>query len=159
MTKPTDIVLARWIRSFICMAGGLLLALSLVSLLGTTGSAQDLLLSDPLLGIQLRLAMLITGAMELFVALICLFGHRRGLQTGLIAWLATNFAAYQIGMRWHGSHSQWGCLSSLSATLQIPSNWTGFLMISILGCLLLGAYAVLLWPWFPKCSKVVSASP
>ena len=155
MTKATDIILARSTRSFICTAGGVLLALSLVSLLGTTGSAQVLRLPDPLLGIPLRLTMLITGAMELVVALVCLFGQRRGLQTTLIAWLITDFAVYQIGMIWQGSHRQWGCLGNLSATLQISPHLANVVMISLFAYLFLGAYATLLWPWFAKYGEVV----
>jgi hypothetical protein len=153
--SPNSRGLEQLTRQFIYTAGGMLLALALVNLLSCIGSAQILHLPDPLLGIPLRMAMLITGGMELAVALICLFGQRQGLQMALIAWLVTNFTVYQIGMLWQGCHRQWGCLGNISATLQIPPNMANAAMISSLTFLLLGAFTTLLWPWFAKYGKAM----
>ncbi len=145
----------RLIRLFTYTAGGVLLAMALVNLMGTVGSAQVLRLPDPLLIIPLWIAMLITGGMEFAVALVCLFGQRPGLQTSLIAWLATTFAVYRIALIWQRGHWQWGCLGNLSATLHIPSGVAGFVMISMLVYLLLGGYVLLLWPWLGKAVSLV----
>jgi hypothetical protein len=143
-----------WVHLFIRWAGALLLALALVNLIQAGTSGPSLIVLDPLLGIPLRLAVLAVGGLELVVALICLFGRQAGLQSGLIAWLATNFAVYRAGLLWQGCHTQWGCLGNPLDRLRLLPSLADHGLYFLLACLLLGGYAALVWLWFGEPASV-----
>jgi hypothetical protein len=134
----------KWIRRFILSVGGILLAAALIRFIIATGSAQSLSLPEPMLGIPLRYAVVLVGGFELTVALICLFGKKTGLQVGLLAWLATNFLVYWIGLFWMQCQLQGTCLGSLTDPLHLSRGVTGFVMQFLPLALLLGSYAALL---------------
>ena len=86
------------IRIFICSAGIVLLIAAIAKFISGAGSAQILERNDPILYISFRHVFWMVGALELAVALICLFGRQFRLQAGLLAWLATNFILYRLGL-------------------------------------------------------------
>jgi hypothetical protein len=88
------------------------------------------------------------GGLELVVALFCLFGRQTGIQLGGLAWLATNFLVYRLGLLWQGSHTQWGCLGNPVADLRLVSGAADYSLYIILAGLLLGSYAAVFWLWF-----------
>jgi len=140
---------AKFARSFIYTAGGILLAMGLIRFL-IVASAPFLPLRDPLLGISTFIVILIVGGVELIAALLCLFDRQVGLQAGLLAWLATNFLAYQVGLFWSGYPLKYGCLGSLTDPLHLSHGAVGFIMGLIPIYLLLGSYGVFIWLWFTK---------
>ena len=84
---------------------------------------------------------------ELAVALVCLLGRRARLQAGLVAWLATNFVVYRLGLLWIGYHGPCRCLCSLTGALHISPETADSIMKVVLVYLLIGSYATLLWQW------------
>jgi len=148
----------KWIRYFIPIAGVILLAAALTRFLIATGSAQVLALPDPMLGIPLRYAVLAVGAFELVVALICLFGRRIGIQTGWLAWLATNYVVFWIGLFSMHIHPQATCVGSLTDPLHLSRGLTGLIVQLLPFGVMLGSYAALLQPWLAKRVKVESPS-
>jgi hypothetical protein len=140
------------VQRFIYTAGGILLAAALVRFLVAI-NAPFLPLRDPLLGIPTFWPVLIVGGMELAVALICLYGRQIGFQTGLLAWLVTNFLVYQIGLFWDGYPQKYGCLGSLTDPLHLSQGAIGFIMELIPVYLLLGSYAAFIWLWLTKEGK------
>jgi len=148
----------KWIKPFIHSAGGILLAAALIRFVIAAGNAQIMVLPDPMLGIPLRYAVLLVGGLELVVALICLFGSRVGLQLGWLAWLATNYVVFWIGLIWQHCAPQGTCIGSLTDPLRIYHGTTGYILQFIPFCLALGSYAALLQLWFAKRVKVESPS-
>jgi DNA-directed RNA polymerase subunit RPC12/RpoP len=140
----------KWIRGFIVSAGGILLAAALIRFLIAVGNAQCLSLPEPLLGIPLRYAVLLVGTIELTVALICLFGRQVVPQIGWLAWLATNFIIYRIGLFSMHCHLQATCIGSLTDPLQLARGTTGLVIEFIPVYLLLGSYAVVARLWFGR---------
>ena len=138
---------AKWAKFFIASAGIILLAAALMRFLIAIGDAQVLSLLEPVLGIPLRYAVLAVAAFELVVALICLFGKRVGLQIGWLAWLATNYIVFWIGLLWMHCHPQATCLGSLTDPLHLSRGTTGYIMEFTPVYLLLGSYAALIWLW------------
>jgi len=136
-----------WITSFIKSAGAILLAAALMRFVIAAGSAQALLLPDPMLGIPLRYAILGVGAFELVVALICLFGKRVGLQIGWLAWLSTNYLVFWIGLFAMHIHPQATCIGSFTDPLHLARGTTGYITEFTPVYLLLGSYAALIWIW------------
>lgn len=147
-----------WIQSFIKSAGAILLFSALVRFLIVTGNAPLLSLPDPALGIPLRYAVLIVGAIELIVALICLFGKKIYFQTGWLAWLGTNFVAFQAGLFWMHCHPQATCIGSLTDPLRLSRGTSGFILATLPICLMLGSYAALIQLWIGRTSRLAANS-
>jgi hypothetical protein len=140
----------KWVRPFILSAGGILQAAALIRFLIAAGDVQALSLPEPVLGIPIRFVVLAVGGFELIVAFICLFGKRAGLQIGWLAWLATNFVVYRIGLFLMHIHPQATCIGSLTDPLYLSRGVTGYLMEFIPFYLVLGSYAACGWLWFSK---------
>jgi DNA-directed RNA polymerase subunit RPC12/RpoP len=138
----------KWIKPFIYSAGGILLAAALIRFVIAAGNAQVLALPEPMLGIPLRYAVLAVGAFELVVALVCLFGKRVGLQIGWLAWLATNFLVFWIGLVWQHCSPQGTCIGSLTDPLRIYHGITGYVLQFLPFGLALGSYAAAVSFWF-----------
>ena len=85
--------------------------------------------------------------MELIVALICFFGRRIGLQSGLVAWLATNFLLYRLSLGWIGYEKPCGCLGNLTDALHLSPQTADTAMKIVLAYLLIGSYTALFWHW------------
>ena len=137
----------KWIKPFIYSAGAILLAAALERILVATGDAQSLSLPEPVMGIPLRYALLIAGAFELVVALICLFGRKTSLQLGWLAWLATNYMVYRIGLFTMHCHQQGTCVGSLTDPLHLAHGTTGIIISLIPVYLLFGSCVSLIWLW------------
>ena len=133
------------VRIFIYSAGGILLTAAWLRFIIAADSAQSLALPEPVMGIPLRYAVLLVGGFELAVALICLFGRRLGLQIGWLAWMATNYAVYRIGLLTMGIHQQGTCIGSLTDPLHFNRGITGIVVSLLPVCLLLGSYAAVIW--------------
>ena len=135
------------IKFFIYSAGGILLAAALTRFLVAAGNAPALALPEPMLGIPLRYAVLLVGGFELAVALICLFGRRIGLQIGWLAWLATNYMVYRIGLLTMHCHPQATCIGSLTDQLHLARGTMGIIVGIMPLYLLLGSYAAVVRLW------------
>jgi DNA-directed RNA polymerase subunit RPC12/RpoP len=141
---------AKWIKPFIGFAGGILLAAALFRFVIAAGNTQALALPEPMLGIPLLYAVLMVGGLELTAALICLFGKRVRLQAGLLAWLATNFVVFWIGLFWINCHPQATCIGSLTDPFHLSRGTTGFVTQLLPLGLLLGSYAAVFQLWMAK---------
>ena len=138
----------KWIRFFIPAAGVILLAAASSRFLIAAGDAQVLALSDPMLGIPLRYAVIAVGAFELVVALICLFGRRVALQLDWLALLATSNVLYWIGLLVMRCHPQGTCVGGLTDPLHIHHGITGYFVEFIPFALVLASYAAAVSFWF-----------
>ena len=138
-------------KLFIYSAGAVLLAATLERLLIATGSAQALALPEPVMGIPLRYAVLLVGGFELVVALICLFGKQTGLQLGWLAWMATNYAVYRIGLLTMGIHQQGTCIGTLTDPLHLERGTFGNIIGVLPLYLLVGSYVGVFWLWLAGC--------
>lgn len=135
------------IKFFIYSAGTILLAASLERFLVAAGHGQVLALPEPVMGIPLRYAVMIIGGMELVVALICLFGWRMSLQLGWLAWLATNYFVYWIGLLMMHLHSQTTCIGNLTDPLHLSRGMSGAILSFPPVYLLLGSCLAMVWLW------------
>ena len=142
-----------WTKAFIYSAGGILLGAGLIRWLIAAGHQPVLAMADPLVGIPVRDALLIVGAVELGVAGICLFGKNLRLQTALLAWLGTNLVVYQVGLAWLHLHPQAGCLGSLTDPLQLARGSLGCVTALMPGYVVLGSYAAVATEFLPKGTK------
>jgi len=119
----------------------------LVKACGAIGPAQALDVADPIIGLPFRRLMLLVGLLELFVAFFCLFTDKRQFSMLAVAWLATNFVVYRVGLWWMGWHRPCGCLGNLTDLLGIAPHTADTIMKLVLAYLLIGSYGLLLWQW------------
>jgi predicted RNA-binding Zn-ribbon protein involved in translation (DUF1610 family) len=133
------------IKFFIHSAGALLLAAALVRFLIVTGSDLVLAMPEPMLGLPLRYAVLLVGGFELLVALICLFGRRPGVQLGWLAWAATNYLVYWIGLFMMHCHPQTTCIGSLTDPLRFAHGNIGMIAKFLPAYIAIGSYTALFW--------------
>ncbi len=138
------------INFFIQSSGGILLAAALERFLVAAGSTPVLSMPDPMLGLSLRYAAMLVGGFELAVALICLFGRRPGLQLAWVAWVATNYLVYWIGLIMMRCHPQTTCMGSLTDPLRLTREMSGFIIGLLPFYLLLGSCAAAIWLWIGK---------
>jgi hypothetical protein len=123
---------------------------SIAKLVSSFGSAKVLLNRDPLLGLEYQKLFVLAGAVEMSVALVCLFASNNALKVALVAWLATCLAAYRLGLAWIGYTQPCNCLGSLTGALHISTRLADVAMRIVLSYLLLGSYLVLIWLWTVK---------
>ena len=103
-----------------------------------------LAVADPITGLQFGHLMLAVGLLELVIAGICLFSNAQKLSLALIAWLATNFVVYRLGLWWMGWHKPCGCLGNMTDALHLSPQAADNIMKVIMAYLLVGSYW-LLW--------------
>ena len=134
------------IRWFVISAGALLTITAVAKFVSGAGDARVLEYPEPITSIPFKYVFWSLGVFELAIALVCFFGKRVGMQTCLLAWLATNFVAYRLGLLWLG-HKPCSCLGNLTDALHIPPQTADTAMKIILAYLLIGSYATLFWLW------------
>jgi hypothetical protein len=91
--------------------------------------------------------MLTVGLLELGIAVDCLFGKTEKRSLTLVAWLATNFLVYRIGLWWVGWRKPCGCLGNLTDALHLSPQSADTIMKGLLAYLLIGSYALLIRDW------------
>ena len=87
--------------------------------------------------------MLGVGLVELVIAGICVLGKAQGLSIALVAWLATSFVAYRLGLASMGWQKPCSCLGDITEALRISSQTADNIMKFVLAYLLIGSYGVL----------------
>ena len=116
----------------------------------TFGSVKLLAVADPIAGILFRWLLLAVGVIELVIAGVCFFRRNKRLATLLVAWLATNFVVYRIGLWWIGWHRPCGCMGSLTTALHISEQAADNIMKVVLAYLLIGSYGLLIRDWWQR---------
>jgi len=148
---------SKLVRCFPASAAAILLATATAKTISGFGSAEVLEQPDPILGISFRSAFFVAGTIELAVGLICLFAKCLRWQTGLVAWLATIFVVYRLGLVLVGYKQPCNCLGGFTDALHITPGAADAAMKCILAYLLLVSYVVFFVLWQPWKGRVVVA--
>ena len=146
------------VRNFIISAGVVLSIIGIAKIWSGLGQARILVVLDPLMGIQLGHLLSLVGMAEVAIALTCFFSKRELLPIVSVAWLATGFVVYRLGLLWVGWQRPCSCLGNLTDALNISPQKADTAMKIILAYLLIGSYASLFWLW-RQYRKAIPASP
>ena len=147
------------VRLFIWSAGALFFITGMAKLVSAIGSADVLRMRDPILAIPFRYLFVLAGGLELAIAFFCVFGRRMELQVGSIAWLATVFLVYRLGLWLIDYHKGCSCLGNLMEVLHISQEMAGQIMRGVLVYLLVGSYVLLVWLlWHRRNISSISSS-
>jgi len=145
--EQSDKSVARW---FFLSAAAILAVTGVAKLWTALASTKVLAVIDPIVGIQFRHLMMATGAIELTIALVCLFSKRTELSTLLVAWLSTVFLVYRLGLWWLDWKTPCSCLGTLTDALHIHPHTADNIMKIVLAYLLIGSYGLIFWHWRQK---------
>jgi hypothetical protein len=148
--KPNQMRKKMWedpVRIFLWSAGVLLFVAAAAKITSSFGQAPVFNLPDPILAFSFRKVLVIVGLVELCVAVICFFGGHTVIKAVLVAALASSIAIYRFGLMLIDYHGPCHCLGSLTGMLHIPEKTADVVMKIVLGYLLTGSIATLLWLW------------
>jgi hypothetical protein len=134
-------------RKFLISAGLLLIVTGSAKLISVLGSAHILDMLDPVLEIRFLALFLGVGLLELLIGLECLRPGSAVWRAGLVAWLATSFVIYRLGLIWVGYHGACPCAGTLTGALHISPHAADTILKLVLGCLLVGSYTCLHFAW------------
>ena len=137
-----ECVLKRW---FLLLAGIALGGSGGAKVLTVFGSARLLDAPDPIFGFPFRYLLLGVGVLELTIASRCCCRRSTAVNAMLVAWLASSFLVYRIGLWSIGWHHPCGCLGRLTDILHISPSLADNAMKGLLAYLLAGSYAIVFW--------------
>lgn len=139
-------------------AGTLLGVTGIAKVASTLGSVRLLAVADPIAGIPFRWLLLAVGIVELVIAGVCFVGRDKRWASVLVAWLATSFLIYRLGLWWMGWHRPCGCMGSLTEALDLSEQTADDIMKGVLAYLLVGSYGLLFWHWRHEASAARPAA-
>ncbi len=128
-------------------AGALLLITATAKIITCFAGIPLLQMPDPIMLIPYRILFLLVGTLELVIAWVCLWRNKTALKAQLVAWLATCFIAYRLGLFLFDHLRPCPCLGNLTDALHISPQTGDVAMKIILAYLLIGSYATLFWLW------------
>ncbi len=128
-------------------AGVILAVTGIAKVWSGLGDSKLLAVIDPIIGIKFGQLMLVVGAAEIVIALVCFFSRRQTLALVLVAWMSTNFVVYRLGLWWMDWHRPCNCLGNLTDALHLSPQTADNIMKVLLAYLLIGSYGLLIWRW------------
>ena len=131
--------LKRW---FILSAGFILLITGTAKLASAFGGPKVVYESDPIFGMTFHHLMIMAGLIEITIASACLFSKATKLNAGLIAWVATTFLLYRVGLMVLDWKRPCSCLGNLTDALHISPSAGDLMMKGLLAYLLVGGYII-----------------
>lgn len=143
-TRSCDKIEAGYVFS----AAGILLVTGLAKLVSAIGKDRILNLADPVLGVHIRYLIFMVGLLEMVISAIGFLSHRKELSLILLAWLATNFTIYRVGLRYIGWPSPCHCMGTITDALHISPQVGDLVMRIVLLYLILGSFGLLVLSWF-----------
>jgi len=132
---------------FLLSASGVLLFTALAKVVSTFGKSGILVYPDPITGVSFSHLLIATSGIEFVVAGVCAFGKSRPFRAMLVAWLATSFLAYRVGLHILGWHRPCSCLGNLTDAIHISPQVADNVMKGVLAYLLAGSYWILFSHW------------
>jgi hypothetical protein len=148
------------VRLFVFFSGFLFLLTGAAKLISANGTARILNDLDPIFLVSFRHILYVAGVAELIVSAICFFSRNRELQACSVAFLATIFLLYRVGLYWDGFHSVCPCLGNISDALHIRSQTADNIMKIVLAYFVIGSYSTMFCLWkqtrIPSSSSLIS---
>ncbi len=127
------------------ISGGLILFLTgAAKLLSSIGRQKLLNLSDPVFGLHFKTLLLLAGALEIVISILCLSSPKKPSSIILLAWISTSFLAYRIGMHLSGWNRPCPCLGGFTDQIHISWRVSNLITNTALLYLLAGSYLCLL---------------
>ena len=131
------------LRLFVLLSGCILLFTGLAKIFSAYGTQGILNFIDPIFKMHFRHVILAAGVLELIVSGICLFSKKWNLSLGLIAWLATIFLVYRLGLIYVGWSRPCHCMGNFFDAIHVPPKTADLVTKCMLVYLLVGSWVFL----------------
>ena len=129
---------------------------ALTILLAAFGDNGALNQPDPLLFLKNRIIFFLAATLDIVLSAFLLAGKNNWLKLILVAWAATNFLAYQLGIWWTHGPNVYSCLGNLTSALPVHPRTLNGIIFVLLGYFLLGAYVLLVLNWINNRRSVIN---
>ena len=133
--------MARW---FIIIGAIILVFTGTAKIVSSFGTAKLLQSPDPVFALSFKKVFIVVGSIEIVVAFTCLITKNITMRLALLAWLASLFAFYRIGVWMTGYNRPCSCLGNLTDALHIRPEIASTAMMFVLLYLIGGSYGFLL---------------
>lgn len=136
----------KFVLSAVYAFGAILLLLAFATVWGNWNKLHLVSATDPVSSLTMRNTLWVLAALELVVALLCLFGANIIIQLGLVCWLALNFLLYQVGFYWLGSSGGFKAgYTGIAAVFGVSVTAVDVISKCLFAGLLVGSAAGLVW--------------
>lgn len=136
------------------MSAAVLLSLTaLIKVISALGSAPILEVREPILYLKYRYVLVSVAVVELGVVFMCCSRLNVLLKVCAVAWLATMFVLYRIGLLWVGYDYPCRCLGNVLDGLGLSASAGDWVAKMILAYLLCGSYFGLYHLSSCRCSR------
>jgi len=132
-------------KTFFQSCGVILTLTAWAKFYSVNGSAGNLDLPDVLFGIPYHSLLLITGLLESAVVAFLLLSEDAVSKCACLLWLTLNLVLYRVGMFFLRPGTPCPCLGNLTDAIHISPRTADYAMKAVLGYLLIGSCATLLW--------------
>jgi hypothetical protein len=139
---------------FVQSAAVILFITGAAKFISALGAAESLDQPDSLLILTHRHIFFLMSGLELGLSAYLLMGGNTKLKLALLAWLATNFLVFRIGLWWMGAPNLCNCLGNLDQFLPLSPGILNFGAFAALGWLLIGSYALMIIEWRNRPAEV-----
>lgn len=136
----------RLVTFFIYSSATVLFITSIAKLVSIFGKAGILDQPDPILSIQTRTLLVAVAILEIGVCIFLFCSEKVFAKIASIAWLASCFLVYRLGLALVGSN-ECGCLGNLTDALHISPQTANDILKALVAYLLIGAYGLMIWQW------------
>lgn len=131
-------------RFFVRSVAFLLVLAGLAKLLGTTGGSKVLSDLEPLFRINMRLALLVVGCVEVVTAWILLCARYDPVTKVIpIFWLGLCFAGYRLGLLAIGFRGYCACMGQLFSIFGLSDTAASNILAGLVVYMLAGSFLIL----------------
>jgi hypothetical protein len=137
--------------------GVVLLLTAIAKIVSAFGTAEVLILPDPIFGVEFRHLFIAVALIEIGVALLCILGKSQTLNAVCIAWLASSFVFYRLGLKLVGYRKPCGCLGSLEGAIHLSSDQANVLLKIIIAFMFASSCAILVLESQKRSSRLTTS--
>lgn len=135
------------VKHYCHFAAACLVVVAVSKLFSALGHQPILQPGDAILRLRHRAVFILVALIELGVARVCWLNQPPQVKAVMVAWLASQFLLYRLGLWWMQLPGPCKCLGNLTDALPFPPHVLDNMMLALLGYLLVGSYGILAWHW------------
>jgi hypothetical protein len=126
-------------KAFYRATAVLLLMTAAAKVISASGNQEILRARDPIFNLHLQYVLLISAALEIAVALVCLVWQSVIGRAAIVSWLGLSFIAYRLGLVYLRYSGPCPCLGTLTDRFNISHHAADIVLNSIIAFMLAGS--------------------
>lgn len=130
-------------NGFLLIAGGLLAVTAAAKLYSSFPASPVLLSREPVFMLPLRSLFIVSGILELAIALYCIWSRSNFNRALLIVCISTTFVLYRAALLSFGYTGPCPCLGTVTDSIGISPEKADYFLLSMLITMLIGGSVIL----------------